>query len=185
MTLGDRVNVRIIPARAGFTGCRRIGGRTSTDHPRSRGVYDGPVWRIQGGDGSSPLARGLQYRNARQRLRYRIIPARAGFTATQRPSRLCGPDHPRSRGVYSALATWSCQAGGSSPLARGLPRRRRGDRCSAGIIPARAGFTSGCEECGDSGQDHPRSRGVYNHCPMPMVIGSGSSPLARGLRWHV
>ena len=182
MTLGDRVNVRIIPARAGFTGCRRIGGRTSTDHPRSRGVYDGPVWRIQGGDGSSPLARGLQYRNARQRLRYRIIPARAGFTATQRPSRLCGPDHPRSRGVYSALATWSCQAGGSSPLARGLLTLLALWLASEGIIPARAGFTTPPSRGSVFCRDHPRSRGVYFRLRRVRRFRAGSSPLARGLQ---
>ena len=30
---------RIIPARAGFTGCRVGGGECCADHPRSRGVY--------------------------------------------------------------------------------------------------------------------------------------------------
>ena len=53
-------------------------------------------------------------------------------------------------------------AGGSSPLARGLPRRAAGQRRRRGIIPARAGFT-------------------YGRCTTRQTH-SGSSPLARGLR---
>ena len=72
--------------------------------------------------------------------------------------------------------------GGSSPLARGLlaGRRRRWRR--PGIIPARAGFTTGTPEpCGPQ-QDHPRSRGVYGHRRAHRILCAGSSPLARGLR---
>ena len=51
------------------------------------------------------------------------------------------------------------------------------------IIPARAGFTalrvSDCELI----PDHPRSRGVYRIVQSLMRHESGSSPLARGLRW--
>ena len=51
---------RIIPARAGFTISIRVGRGTTTDHPRSRGVYD-RVWiALMADAGSSPLARGLQ-----------------------------------------------------------------------------------------------------------------------------
>ena len=53
-------------------------------------------------------------------------------------------------------------APGSSPLARGLPRRRR-DRQ---------------REC----RDHPRSRGVYWANKLGCDVFAGSSPLARGLR---
>ena len=53
---------------------------------------------------------------------------------------------------------------------------------AAGIIPARAGFTSSTSGATRRGPDHPRSRGVYG--PMtPIRPGRpGSSPLARGLR---
>ena len=57
--LRDRGDLRIIPARAGFT--RRLPPSlpNSGDHPRSRGVYLSEV--ISGPEflGSSPLARGL------------------------------------------------------------------------------------------------------------------------------
>ena len=52
-------------------------------------------------------------------------------------------------------------AQGSSPLARGLPRRPRLRRPSPGIIPARAGFTLFQVKWYRPSRDHPRSRGVY------------------------
>ena len=71
---------------------------------------------------------------------------------------------------------------GSSPLARGLQTFRRSRSPIIGIIPARAGFTArqGVENIGL--EDHPRSRGVYYQNLDSMPGGSGSSPLARGLR---
>ena len=56
----------------------------------------------------------------------RIIPARAGFTAYGDRKTTWGKDHPRSRGVYHAAARLIGGGGGSSPLARGLRRWRRG-----------------------------------------------------------
>mgnify|MGYP001685590598 CR=1 FL=1 len=70
---------------------------------------------------------------------------------------------------------------GSSPLARGLHGIPVDQAQAYGIIPARAGFTRSALRRGMDGQDHPRSRGVYDvreccHCTV-----AGSSPLARGL----
>ena len=71
---------RIIPARAGFTRSVRRSSPRAMDHPRSRGVYSRAAVAIARGDGSSPLARGLQI-NAKYGLDViGIIPARAGFT---------------------------------------------------------------------------------------------------------
>ena len=39
LTTGGERNARIIPARAGFTGCHRSFQGLAADHPRSRGVY--------------------------------------------------------------------------------------------------------------------------------------------------
>ena len=72
-----------------------------------------------------------------------------------------GEDHPRSRGVYVMADGPADNEWGSSPLARGLRRRRRGQDPDGWIIPARAGFTSPGP---DAGAQEP-----------------GSSPLARGL----
>ena len=72
--------VRIIPARAGFTQARPplLGGRA--DHPRSRGVYIFSQSSSVEVLGSSPLARGLPVDDVLDGLPGRIIPARAGFT---------------------------------------------------------------------------------------------------------
>ena len=94
------------------------------------------------------------------------------------------PDHPRSRGVYLGVKVTPDLTEGSSPLARGLLvdklRNERGKR----IIPARAGFTTGCPARGAGGWDHPRSRGVYDLLEDCRAAGQGSSPLARGLPGH-
>ena len=94
-------------------------------------------------------------------------------------------DHPRSRGVYMTVSPTRSTHGGSSPLARGLRVAVDDQGPRAGIIPARAGFTSGPALPVVGAADHPRSRGVYE-----VVYGlgepvRGSSPLARGLRPRV
>ena len=132
--------------------------------------------------GSSPLARGLQTARYDRMRDQGIIPARAGFTGRGPHRHHPRPDHPRSRGVYSTSGSTPPWRRGSSPLARGL---RVGDQDVRGeprIIPARAGFTAGLSGPHRSRTDHPRSRGVYTRPRPTATAGSGSSPLARGLR---
>ena len=71
----------------------------------------------------------------------RIIPARAGFTAILLRGACLSPDHPRSRGVYTATTPIGFSSWGSSPLARGLPLVALVAFGAFRIIPARAGFT--------------------------------------------
>ena len=72
-------------------------------------------------------------------------------------------------------------AGGSSPLARGLPfRTRRGWR-RRGIIPARAGFTRTARHSPVRSQDHPRSRGVYRHIAQRHSSARRDHPRSRGV----
>ena len=111
----------------------------------------------------------------------RIIPARAGFTATAVMEIATAADHPRSRGVYEHDIKEMGDAEGSSPLARGLPRARKSNSLPVGIIPARAGFTRPPVGRRARPGDHPRSRGVYTSRSSPATGGWGSSPLARGL----
>ena len=92
------------------------------------------------------------------------------------------PDHPRSRGVYTVTEAMSWMADGSSPLARGLRQEWIWPAISAGIIPARAGFTVAVIPSGRMRWDHPRSRGVYAASRASSGRVTGSSPLARGLR---
>ena len=153
---------RIIPARAGFTPYPHDLRHISVDHPRSRGVYASRRAPLSRKAGSSPLARGLLRRGPGRRRRR--------------------TDHPRSRGVYPAREEAEAWEWGSSPLARGLrlPGLRPGG--AGGIIPARAGFTSGRSSRTTSRRDHPRSRGVYFATMLSGLLAGGSSPLARGLR---
>ena len=92
-----------------------------------------------------------------------------------------GPDHPRSRGVYCIVICVVALAIGSSPLARGLPRRRIIEAALTRIIPARAGFTPRRTRKLPPTRDHPRSRGVYGFTLPIRSLLEGSSPLARGL----
>ena len=172
----------IIPARAGFTGPLRPTSAGFSDHPRSRGVYAPPREECRGGQGSSPLARGLHGAAARCTPRPRIIPARAGFTRPDRPLRRRRTDHPRSRGVYVRAPIFQAHPRGSSPLARGLRSGGSGPGRDRGIIPARAGFTGRGRSLKFPLGDHPRSRGVYSMASPTPTCSPGSSPLARGLR---
>ena len=91
-------------------------------------------------------------------------------------------DHPRSRGVYpDGYAVISGKLG-SSPLARGLLAGLPRVVAAKGIIPARAGSTITVNRDTLRRADHPRSRGVYTFMMPSIVMHSGSSPLARGLR---
>ena len=131
--------------------------------------------------GSSPLARGLRQGPHATVPRSWIIPARAGFTRRSSRTGARWPDHPRSRGVYSSPRKVFRAWVGSSPLARGLPDRQFVQHVVEGIIPARAGFTTGGRTSWTSRTDHPRSRGVYSRFAFRFRVFVGSSPLARGL----
>ena len=138
---GERIGLRIIPARAGFTRCGTPPDTSPPDHPRSRGVYECEIMEIRNGRGSSPLARGLHDESCLDSDRSRIIPARAGFTRFIESTLLDNGDHPRSRGVYHLFLILKHFRVGSSPLARGLRQRELIEPVRARIIPARAGFT--------------------------------------------
>ena len=112
-------------------------------------------------EGSSPLARGLHRRGPGGAVAWRIIPARAGFTAAEMRRLSPESDHPRSRGVYPVSAGHVYAVPGSSPLARGL-------LCN--FLKPILTF-----------KDHPRSRGVYVGKLTNLHLVYGSSPLARGL----
>ena len=172
---------RIIPARAGFTQHPTPSRSRASDHPRSRGVYAPYMVVCFSRHGSSPLARGLPLQARRGPVQGGIIPARAGFTPSASRPHSGGPDHPRSRGVYS-LPRFSCDTrSGSSPLARGLLKLILKLDRDVRIIPARAGFTCSSVNPGRRASDHPRSRGVYAIIVAWQNSETGSSPLARGL----
>ena len=78
-----RVQVRIIPACAGFTFVVTNSDNEERDHPRMRGVYVVTAPVSGGDEGSSPHARGLPVPSWRRGACPRIIPACAGFTTVR------------------------------------------------------------------------------------------------------
>ena len=152
---------RIIPACAGFTPTPGPTAHSPTDHPRMRGVYDGPPMITTTSTGSSPHARGLPPPVRESWEDRRIIPACAG--------------------VYAPATTCGQTCSGSSPHARGLQDLRRGCDRGEGIIPACAGFTPTTCYATPRTPDHPRMRGVYEAQCVREVGDDGSSPHARGL----
>ena len=72
--------MRIIPARAGFTGLVSMSRRFRADHPRACGVYSTSSTASDPEEGSSPRVRGLPWDMYGRTWLTGIIPARAGFT---------------------------------------------------------------------------------------------------------
>ena len=89
--------------------------------------------------------------------------------------------HPHSHGEYSAAVVVFALPPGSSPLSRGILRRRFYSISTVGIIPALAGNTSISGTEAENPQDHPRSRGEYQSPSHTRHQVEGSSPLSRGI----
>ena len=92
----------LIPARAGNTAQSRKHYEAYRAHPRSRGEHAAKQGGVDGGLGSSPLARGTPELTDRGGLTTGLIPARAGntFRLVRKLSRARA--HPRSRGEHPA-----------------------------------------------------------------------------------
>ena len=154
--------LRFIPARAGNTCIRCLWRSPVSVHPRPRGEHireRAPEALLAG---SSPPARGTPATRDRRGACPRFIPARAGNTGALQ-DRLGGrPVHPRPRGEHSSsLTTWTPNTG-SSPPARGTPRKLY-------------------RLTGESAV-HPRPRGEHAPWLTDSRSITGSSPPARGTR---
>ena len=110
----------------------------------------------------------------------RIIPARAGQTATPKAVVIIPPDHPRACGANSIVLLTALGGGGSSPRVRGKPRPMRVAAWRARIIPARAGQTRQAGAADRPGPDHPRACGANDSNPTEKSRLDGSSPRVRG-----
>ena len=130
--------------------------------------------------GSSPLARGTHAGVIRGGRAVRLIPARAGNTCTHGLDGDDAPAHPRSRGEHLNQSRKPEIMSGSSPLARGTPRRVIAVLILARLIPARAGNTRNRPALVILRTAHPRSRGEHAPWTAKSLSGRGSSPLARG-----
>ena len=131
----------LIPARAGNTlyflaGCMGIAA-----HPRSRGEHCTSRAIVSAESGSSPLARGTRSQFLQMVRSGRLIPARAGNTPCPSQQMQARSAHPRSRGEHMRWICGGRRTPGSSPLARGTPRRAVSPSRPTRLIPARAGNT--------------------------------------------
>ena len=177
---------RIIPALAGNTSPAHRAKNPCRDHPRSRGEYDAEQVGDVGGEGSSPLSRGIPTNTTDRAVSARIIPALAGNTPSRDAATDFDADHPRSRGEYDSVFPAGAAGLGSSPLSRGIPSRCWRAAAGLRIIPALAGNTILARLRPGRSSDHPRSRGEYAGRWGAQSSGRGSSPLSRGIpAWTV
>ena len=170
----------LIPARAGKTRWRRRAWRWRRAHPRACGE-NGVAMDVNSiGCGSSPRVRGKQLGGQGPRRPPRIIPARAGKTASVASWRAHARDHPRACGENPLLARWRPGPRGSSPRVRG--KLAPGDCLWVvrGIIPARAGKTLEPRTTRALSRDHPRACGENMTPPSTRSASLGSSPRVRG-----
>ena len=151
---------RIIPARAGPTDRSECISTMRSDHPRSCGANGHAGRHGRRLAGSSPLVRGQPDGAGDASRQTRIIPARAGPTASLMLAKVEGTDHPRSCGANAYRASDDTGPCGSSPLVRGQRDDTVRPVLGVRIIPARAG---------------PTSPKIVSYDPP-----DGSSPLVRG-----
>ncbi|OZG50140.1 hypothetical protein BOCO_0657 [Bombiscardovia coagulans] len=131
----------IIPACTGNTNPTSFKPIGVKDHPRMHGEHPRQAQRQMAKRGSSPHARGTQYRDHRLPILLGIIPACTGNTTRWRGTISRHEDHPRMHGEHMLLSIAFAERTGSSPHARGTqgPKAFSGD--TSRIIPACTGNT--------------------------------------------
>ena len=112
---------------------------------------------------------------------FRFIPACAGNTRQQVSIWTRIQVHPRMRGEYVCAFWHGLNRVGSSPHARGIPRKVPEHIERQGFIPACAGNTPFLQRKDRGRRVHPRMRGEYGPICIPFPIDIGSSPHARGI----
>ena len=169
-----------------------------------RGEHDGASREKPHKSGSSPHARGARTLAWSSMCPAGITPACAGSTPRSRAPQRCrqdhprmrgehrldpGPrgrrwDHPRMRGEHKGSRVYLQCDWGSSPHARETPIGTTGGLLTFGIIPACAGSTCRGTSRPHLAQDHPRMRGEHYASSRIRATQAGSSPHARGARYH-
>ena len=177
---GQRIGGRLIPARAGKTPSPAISASTASAHPRAGGE-NSTVERLSlSYSGSSPRGRGKPASALEITVLLRLIPARAGKTASRSYRGRSSWAHPRAGGENFATLACAGVSGGSSPRGRG---KRGQTYCRAsmlGLIPARAGKTAGRLYTSQTRRAHPRAGGENRARGILNAGMSGSSPRGRG-----
>ena len=179
---GDETEFGLIPAHAGKTRSRWVGGCPRWAHPRSRGENASIGPPRPSGPGSSPLTRGKPEELQAWFEASRLIPAHAGKTSPLECPTASTRAHPRSRGENSLSSYTVSSAYGSSPLTRGKQASSQVRHLQERLIPAHAGKTA--RKRAETGADeaHPRSRGENSTSSASILTLHGSSPLTRGKR---
>ena len=172
--------IGLIPARAGktaeFTG--RDGQRQA--HPRAGGENVVAETKNFSRAGSSPRGRGKQRPSVWPRPVHGLIPARAGKTQDSPPAGGGSRAHPRAGGENWAKSALVRTSVGSSPRGRGKRPPVYPAGHARGLIPARAGKTSGDRRRTRRSPAHPRAGGENALSPRFPVSTPGSSPRGRG-----
>ena len=114
-----RHRYRIIPARAGSRGMALWPAVLSRDHPRACGEQEISRRLGRSRAGSSPRVRGAAGCGGGDRLRPRIIPARAGSSVAHDRVLRDDTDHPRACGEQGTITLDLTKDQGSSPRVRG------------------------------------------------------------------
>src|SRR5690606_22856873 len=114
--------------------------------------------------------------------RPRITPACAGNTPTKAGWLIPARDHPRVRGEHRPGRLADLSAFGSPPRARGTRGLLQLGGDPFRVTPACAGNTRRLRYTPPYRRDHPRVRGEHAFPLLPLGVGTGSPPRARGTR---
>ena len=174
------VEPRLIPARAGKTGLQVQDGPHHGAHPRACGEN---VWNVLEpirNAGSSPRVRGKRRGWPGGCSPTRLIPARAGKTARLSSIVTSRAAHPRACGENGGGHDLGGGIAGSSPRVRGKRGYSMSRSQMRGLIPARAGKTTGVHASGQPTPAHPRACGENAGLPTESPAFFGSSPRVRG-----
>ena len=171
---------RLIPACAGKTACVRHDVPFHTAHPRACGENVVCSAMSFGFPGSSPRVRGKPHRQRQPPDEAGLIPARAGKTGGSVCRSASQAAHPRACGENAGATTTDMATPGSSPRVRGKPEMTPPIVSNAGLIPARAGKTSGAAPRNHRGTAHPRVCGENPNRLRASARIPGSSPRVRG-----
>ena len=150
---------RFIPAGAGNASHLKKESMIWPVHPRRRGERGVTRHSTENTPGSSPQARGTPLQDDSDVVVRRFIPAGAGNALPSRPTRWPRSVHPRRRGERGLALSDQGKTYGSSPQARGTPRRLERARRALRFIPAGAGNAVVGPAGSGKTTVHPRRRG--------------------------
>ena len=170
----------LIPARAGKTATCGAGCSPRAAHPRACGENSVSAGTAGANPGSSPRVRGKPPECLRCSASTRLIPARAGKTAGAGGATVAASAHPRACGENLSMLSYVDRDAGSSPRVRGKLSFFSQTQNKNGLIPARAGKTTGGARQRPSRRAHPRACGENHHREEGCRRAGGSSPRVRG-----